>query len=276
MNQEYLDFAYSVALSAGRIALQQYRQTSASTKADGSEVTEADRQVESLMRTMIQRRYPAHDILGEELGNSSRTSGKHLWVLDPIDGTAWYTMGTPLFGNLVALLEDGEPIVGVIHLPALGETVCAAKGCGAWLSYGTSAPQRVHVASGVPLNQATVTASGVHRSDMLRSAKASGYPLRGIVQRAGKFRFYGDCVQHALVCAGHTHAAIDTIMHPWDSAAIIPCIEEAGGVVTTLDGHRDNVVFGGSLLTSCSAELHEEIIRCLGAGASTRPAELAA
>ncbi len=73
----------------------------------------------------------------------------------------------------------------------------------------------------------------------------------------------GDCLQHALVCRGKIHAAIDTVMQPWDIAALIPCVEEAGGVATTLTGDRKNVVFGGSLLTSCHPTLHERILESL-------------
>jgi histidinol-phosphatase len=265
MNQEYLDFAFSVAHSAGRLVLQHYRDSLVSMKSDGTEVTEADEQAEHLMRTMIERRFPSHDILGEELGYSGSAGGRHVWVLDPIDGTSWYAMGAPLFGNLVALLENGEPIVGVIHLPALGETVCAAKGYGCWFSDGMSAPERIQVSPDVPIGGATVTASGIHGSDFLNANGSPLCHLRDVMQSVAKFKFYGDCAQHVLVCRGHTHAAIDAFMHPWDSAAIIPCIEEAGGLVSTLDGRRENVVFGGSLLTSCSRSLHEQILQRISA-----------
>lgn len=276
MECEYLNFALSVALSAGRLVLHHYGNSRTFRKADGSEVTAADRLAEDLMRTMISRRFPSHHILGEELGHVGHADGAHVWVLDPIDGTSWFAMGAPLFGNLVALLEHGEPIVGVIHLPALQETLCAAKGLGCWFFSGASSPKRVRVSSPVPLSKAVVTASGTHGTD---TAPGSGpHHLSNVVSGAGKFRFYGDCVQHALVCRGTSHAAIDTFMQPWDSAAIVPCIEEAGGVVTTLQGERKNVVFGGNLLTSCHPSLHEEILRLLRVEnpLSNRPSEMAA
>ncbi len=266
MNGEFLDFAYSVADSAGRLVLQHYHSGSVWRKPDGSEVTEADLLAERLMRTMIERRFPSHHILGEELGYAGTLRGEYVWILDPIDGTAWYAMGAPLFGTLVALLEHGEPIVGVIHLPALGETVCAAKGRGCWFAEAGSTPKRVWVKEIASLEDATVTVSGVHSSDLVAAAGPPRFRLRGLMQKVSKFRFYGDCVQHVLVCRGLTHAAIDTVMHPWDSAAIVPCVEEAGGVVTTLDGKHTNVVFGGSLLTSSGDALHQEILQLVSKG----------
>jgi len=268
MIHEYLDFAVTVAQSAGRLVLQNYRGNFVCRKEDGSEVTEADVLAERLMRTMIERRYPSHHILGEELGYSGSLGGKYVWVLDPIDGTAWYAMGTPLFGTLVGLLENGEPIVGVIHLPALGETVCAARGHGCWSIEGASTPKRIHVSASVSIEDATVTASGVHGSDFLGNEGSSLFHLRSVMQSVPKFKLYGDCVQHVLVCKGLTHAAIDTVMKPWDSAAIIPCVDEAGGVVSTLDGRRSRVVFGGSLLTSCSPSLHQDILLRVRTGGS--------
>ena len=264
--KEYLDFALCVATSAGRLVLQQLKGGGVARNDDGSEVTDADREAESLMRTMIARRYPSHGILGEEFGEAEAADSGLLWVLDPIDGTAWYAMGTPLFGNLVALLEDGEPVLGVIHLPGFGETICAAKGHGCWSITGSSSPVRLRVMPCASLRHATVLASGIQRSEM-EGAKG-GYRLGGIVRAAQKFKFYGDCVQHAVVCRGDASAAIDTVMRPWDSAAIVPCVEEAGGVVTTLEGERHNVVFGGSLLTSSGPALHDELIRSLNAGRS--------
>ena len=81
-----------------------------------------------------------------------------------------------------------------------------------------------------------------------------------IIRSAKKFRFVGDCVQHMLVARGIIHAALDPLMQPWDSAALIPCLREAGGKVSTMDGDFENTVFGGSLITSCSARLHDELL----------------
>jgi histidinol-phosphatase len=168
----------------------------------------------------------------------------------------------PLFGTLIGLLVDGEPVVGVIHLPALGETVWATRGGGCWFGLAGSVekPQRVQVASPVPLERAFVSTTGTHGSDLRERPGEPCFQLGAVIRAAGRFRFVGDCMQHALVCRGRLHAAIDTIMSPWDTAALIPCLREAGAVATALTGEPDNVVFSGSLLASCDVNLHREIV----------------
>jgi histidinol-phosphatase len=195
------------------------------------------------------------------------------WVIDPLDGTTWFTLGVPIFGTLIALLEDGEPLIGVMHFPVTSETIYAGRELGCWLKRGDVMPVQVRVSSKVGLEQAVVSAAGVHSSNISTNSGEAPYNLTGLIHRAWKFRFCGDCLQHALVCRRRIHAAVDTLMQPWDSAAIIPCIEEAGGIVTTLSGERKGVVFGGNLLTSCDRSLHHEILELLQSN-EERPALL--
>ena len=108
-----------------------------------------------------------------------------------------------------------------------------------------------------------VSAAGVHSSNIHANSGQVPYNLTGPIRQAKKFRFCGDCLQHALVCRGRIHAAVDTLMQPWDSAAIIPCIEEAGGIATTLAVDRKGAAFGGNLLTSRDASLHQQILELL-------------
>lgn len=261
---EYLDFALELAKAADAQIMPFYQRSTVNLKQDGSEVTEADRKSETVMRNMITERYPIHAILGEEFGNSTVLETRHQWIIDPLDGTAWFALGLPIFGVLVALLENNEPILGVIHFPVLNETVYAAKGLGCWYKHGLDDPIQVKVNAEVKaLNHAMVSSSGVHHSDITHDAEQTPYGLTSVIRQAQKFRFCGDCMQHALVCRGNIHAAIDTVMQPWDIAAIVPCIEEAGGVVTSLSGKREGVVFSGSLLTSCNQALHDEILTLL-------------
>ena len=257
-----LEFALELAGVAEVEILPRFRRVTFSLKADGSEVTEADREAERAMREAIAGRFPDHAVLGEELGRSGSESASRCWVLDPVDGTLWFTLGVPTFGTLIGLLEDGEPLLGVAHFPALGDTVYAAQGQGCWLRRGKAAPERVRVAPCVPLRDAFVSAGGAHGSDILPEAGIA-VNLTALVRGARKLRFVGDCLQHALVCQGKLHAALDTIMNPWDIAALVPCVEEAGGVVSGLSGKREGVVFGGSLVTSCDTGLHGEVLAAL-------------
>ena len=258
--EDLLAFALELARAAEQVILPLYQRCAVSLKADGSEVTDADRGAEAVMRKMIADRFPTHAILGEEQGGGDEAASER-WILDPIDGTTSFAAGVPLFGTLVAYVEDGEPVVGVIHYPVLGETVFGARGLGCHFQGRGIPPVRVRVADPVPLREALVSATGVHGSDINPGAVA--YRLTPVIRRARKFRFFADCVQHGLVCRGNIHVAIDTIMQPWDIAALVPCIEEAGGVATTLDGRREDLVFGGSLISSCDRSLHDEVLGLL-------------
>lgn len=255
-----LQFALSLAEHAEREILARFPIEGVEWKTDGTEVTEADRAAEAVMRGLIVEKYPDDGILGEEGGETA--GGRRTWVLDPIDGTAWFGLGIPKFGTLVALLEDREPVLGVVHLPVTAETLYAERGGGAWYRRGTDDPRRVTVRRDITgLDAAFVSSAGVHNSEIMPGARTPPFRLTELIRRAARFRFVGDCVQHLLVAKGALHAALDPVMMPWDSAAIVPCIREAGGVASTMEGDERDVVFGGSLLTSCSSELHTEILR---------------
>src|SRR5215475_971286 len=118
---EILDFALVLSREAGQFILPRWKNVSVGHKADGSEVTEADQGAEQLLRRRIAERYPDHAILGEEFGGHCERDAEHLWLVDPIDGTASFAIGLPLFGTLLGYLHRGEPQVGVIGAHALGE-----------------------------------------------------------------------------------------------------------------------------------------------------------
>ncbi len=258
-----LDFALELARTAENRILPRYQGCDVMIKPDGSEVTVADREAETAMRDLICQRYPSHKILGEEYGSSSSEEADFLWVLDPIDGTASFTLGVPLFGTLVALLRRGNPVLGVIHMPVLRETTYAATGLGCWFRTADFEPVRLRVVKKETLGEAVVSAGGIHASDLQPETDRPRYRLSTYIQTARKFRFIADCAQHALVCRGRLQAALDPVMYPWDNAAIVPCIREAGGKATTVNGDEDNVVFGGSLLISCGEPLHTELVQVL-------------
>jgi len=261
--KELLDFSLELAMAAEAQIMPRYLNCAVGRKQDGSEVTEADRRAEEAIRELLARHCSSDGILGEEFGETDATSGDAQWVVDPLDGTAWFTLGVPLFGTLIARLEKGVPVLGVIHLPVTGETVYAGVGLGCWFKTHDQPPIQVRVASATTLTGAFVSASGVHSTGIQSGAGEVPYNLTDVIASSGKFRFCGDCLQHALVCRGRLHAAIDTLMKPWDIAAIIPCIEEAGGIASALSGERENIIRGGSLLTSCDGALHRSLIEML-------------
>ena len=253
-----LDLALDLAHTAEDEILPRFRSVSVTEKPDGTEVTEADREAERVMRERLADERPDHAVLGEEFGDSGPDDARYRWVLDPVDGTAGFTIGVPIFGTLVALLDDGEPVIGVIHFPAMEETVYAARGEGCWFRT-IDEEIDVTVDPVESLDDATVTTTALHSSDVTATPDQTPYRLTDLVRRAGKFRFVTDCLQHALVARGRTHAAVDTLMHPWDVAALVPCVREAGGVAQPLDPDADDVVFGGSLVTAGSESLLREV-----------------
>jgi histidinol-phosphatase len=264
-----LAFALRLGAAAADQILPRFPLCPVETKADGSVVTEADRHAEAAMRALIRANYPLHAILGEEEGETAGNE-EHQWVLDPIDGTASFALGIPKFGTLVALLEHGLPRVGVVHLPFTSETLYAERGAGCWYTRDDDEPEPVRVdASAATLETASISVAGVERSEIRPGELPPQYQLTGLLSQAKRVAFVGDCIQHMLVARGRIHAALDTVMSPWDSAALVPCIQEAGGVVSTASGVTENVTFGGSLLTSGNVALHEAILRSLNA--SSRP-----
>lgn len=272
MNSDRLHDLLAIALELAQVAereiLPHYQRCAVDLKADGSEVTQADRASEQAIRALLAQRCPSYAILGEEFGGERDAAQQ--WIIDPLDGTSAFALGMPLFGTLIAYAEHGEPLVGVIHFPVLGETVYAAKGLGCWFRRGDGEPQRVRVGAATRIEDAVISASGVHATDIHPDRHGTAYRLTPLLHRAKKFRVCGDCLQHALVCRGSVHVAVDTIMQPWDIAALVPCIEEAGGIATSLGGQREGIVFGGSLLASCGENLHREVLQVLNG--SPRPA----
>jgi myo-inositol-1(or 4)-monophosphatase len=220
-------------------------------KRDNSPVTRADREAETWMRERIGERFPEHGIIGEEHG-TTREDAEHLWVLDPIDGTRSFIAGVPLFGTLVALLRGTTPVIGVIHLPALGETLLGVEG-----RPTTFNGNPVRMRSSPSLERAILACTD-HR-------EAAGDPRRGknflgLVESVGTYRTWGDCYMYALLARGRADIAIDPVMNPWDIQALVPVIRGAGGVITDLEG---NAPERGDSILAASPGLHSRVLALL-------------
>lgn len=252
--------AISIAAEAGAIIQSWRRRIVTRFKPDGTEVTQADTEAETRIRERLEAAYPGTPILGEEFGGTAKPCAGDQWVVDPLDGTTPFSVGSPMYGTLIALLRDGEPVVGVIHLPALEETISAATGCGCWLEIDDAPPVRVRVSGVTRLQDAFASTSGLHATEIQAVDGVSPYNLASLTRRARKLRILGDCVQHALVCRGRVDLAVDAIMQPWDSAALIPCVREAGGCVADMRGGTDELVFAGSLVSASSPALLDQAL----------------
>src|SRR5580658_6436460 len=137
---------FAAVAASDRITLGHLNRVKTLHKADGSEVTMADRAAERLLRRHLRSAWPRDAVLGEEYGGELTRVGR-CWLIDPIDGTASYVLGLPMFGTLISLLIDGEPVFGCIHLSALRETTYAARGHGCWLKYEGASARRVRVSA---------------------------------------------------------------------------------------------------------------------------------
>jgi histidinol phosphatase-like enzyme (inositol monophosphatase family) len=219
-------------------------------KSDATPVTLADRGAEELMRRMIREKFPAHGIVGEEFG-SERADAEWVWVLDPVDGTKAFATACPLFGTLIALQHRGQPVLGAIHQPVLGQLVIG-DGRTATLN---GRPVRTRPTR--RLEDATLLTS-----DPLNPARhQNGAAFAALAARAKLVRTWGDCYGYLLVATGWADVMCDPILNPWDIAALIPVIRGAGGAISDWQG-RDPVG-AQSIVAAATPELHATVIAAL-------------
>ena len=235
------------------IALQHFRrEMGIQQKPDRSFVTVADTAVERVLRERIADAYPDHGVIGEEFGTQAGAAAVR-WYVDPIDGTHNYLRGVPIFGTLLAVERDGELQAAVISAPALGGRWYGWRGGGAWAqTLGDEAPRRIVVSGIGSLADASVLYTSRPMID--RSGLAPG--LDSLLERAWRDRGFGDFWSYTLVAEGAAEAMVEVGLKPWDAAAPMLLVEEAGGRVTDLDGRRS--VDAPSILAT-NGHLHEAV-----------------
>lgn len=240
-------FAQAIAKEAGDMAMDYFRQPQhlqTTYKPDHSPVTVADQAIEYFLRQHIQNTFPDHDILGEEYGKQAgRQSlrGKpadYLWILDPIDGTRSFAHGIPVFGVQVALIYRQQPIIGVIHLPALQEHIAAAEGQGCFWN-----GEKAHVSTNADVERLLVH---VHERELAREQAMALGPW---LQQVEHERNWGDCYSFVLAATGRVELAMDPRMQIWDSAPLPVLMKEAGGVFFDWQG-QDSIWTGSVVCTT--------------------------
>jgi histidinol-phosphatase len=258
-----LDFATRAAEEAGRITLRHFGTVAVEFKGDGSEVTQADREAEEFLRAAIAEAYPEDGIVGEEGEDVPGRSGRR-WILDPIDGTRSFASGVPLYGVLVALESGGEPVLGCCHFPAVGQTLSAARGGGAWFN-----GVRARVSDCDDLGAARLVTSGLeYWRTMAPEEGRQGW--QRLVERVRVARTWGDAYGYSLVATGRAELMADPAVGSyWDYAPMIPIFQEAGGRFTTLAGRR---VEGRTNGLASNGRLHEAAAACWGTEWSPRGA----
>lgn len=251
---DILTAADAFAREAGEITLRYFGGiVEHDAKGDGSPVTKADREAEQKIRSRIEERWPGHGIVGEEFG-VDREDAEVRWILDPIDGTRSFMRGVPLYGVLVGVEAAGEPIVGVAHFPALGETISAGRGFGCYLNNNPCAVSDVG-----ELDRSLVLTTDAER--ILSRPQGAGF--RKMMQGASFSRTWGDCYGHILVATGRAEIMVDPVLSSWDAGPLLTILEEAGGRFTDLEGVA--TVHGGSGI-STNGRLHDQVLKWLAEG----------
>ena len=248
----HLEAAVAAAREAGKIALGHFRTGLAvETKADRSPVTEADRACERRIVELLRERFPDYGFCGEELGEEAGRASRR-WIIDPIDGTKSFVRGIPFFATLIGLEEDGEVVAGVVHAPATGELLYAAKGEGAFDESG----RRLRVSAVDSLRESMVSFGG------LKIFRRAGYwpALERIVEQTARQRGYGDYLGSAAVIRGWSEAMVELEVKAWDLAPLKILVEEAGGRLTDVSGRA--TIYGGSAVVT-NGRIHEAVLQIL-------------
>lgn len=253
-----LALAVQTAKEAGLITLGYFRASDLDIelKCDDTPVTIADRRAEEHMRSRIQAALPDDGILGEEMPEHPGTSGFR-WILDPIDGTKSFIHGVPLYSTLIAVEYEGRSVLGVIRIPALDETVYAARGLGAWHLIADQPPRPARVSQ-----QRHLSKSLFVTSEVLSFDKTNRRPTYDRLQNAARLtRTWGDGYGYLMVATGRADLMVDPVMAIWDAAPMPPILEEAGGTFTDWAGKpthlaTEGVATNGLLLDQVLALTH--------------------
>jgi histidinol-phosphatase len=256
-----LQLARALADMADAISMDRFRANdlAVAMKPDMTHVTDADKAVEAAIRGALHDSRPADSVLGEEAGEQAGAEGSHRqWIIDPIDGTANYVRGVPIWASLISLAVDGVPVVGVVSAPALGKRWWGATGLGAFVdetigSTLSHSQRRIHVSQVAKLSDASMSLSAVNGWDA--AGRLDQFiALSRVVWRN---RDYGDMWPYMMVAEGLVDIAGEFDLKPWDMSALIPIVQEAGGRFTSADG-QDGPWNGSAIATN--GQLHPLVL----------------
>lgn len=248
--KELKTFCKDLSIVSGNVIKNYWRkEINIENKADSSPVTIADKKAEETMREMIMKTFPDHGILGEEFGEHN-ADAEYKWILDPIDGTKSFICGTVTFGTLIALLKNGEPILGVINQPILNEFLIGDN-----LTSELNGKQ-VRIRECNNLSDAVLLTTDQLNIEQYRDIKK----FDELIHKVKLYRQWGDCYGYYLVATGYADIMIDPIMNPWDLTALIPIIRGSGGTITDYYGNDPLV---GNSIVATGGKVHKEVIEIL-------------
>jgi histidinol-phosphatase len=230
--QKDLDLALELADIADAISLNRFRalDLNVQNKPDRSPVTDADRSVELALKELLSKKAPTDALIGEEFGNSGQS--ERTWIIDPIDGTANYLRGVPVWATLIALAVDGKPVVAVVSAPAMGRRWWAAPGVGAFTKEIDGTTRTLKVSEVSALENASLSYNNLQLWDQAGMLEE----LTSLSRKVWRTRAYGDFWSYMLLAEGAVDVVAEHDLKIYDIAALVPIVELAGGKFTALDG----------------------------------------
>jgi inositol-phosphate phosphatase / L-galactose 1-phosphate phosphatase / histidinol-phosphatase len=215
-------------------------------------VTVADKEIERLIRIEIEQRFPEHGIFGEEHGKMG-IDRDFVWVIDPIDGTQAFILGMPTFGTLVGLLHKGLPVAGVIAMPALDDIWSSSSGNTSLFNGSVCRTSEANKLEDVQLVSTSI--------DMFDGDNLDAF--NRLSDACKRRRFGGDCFSYGLLASGHVDLVVEADLQPYDYVALIPVIEQAGGVISDWDGRPLHLGSDGRVVAAATRQLHESALKVL-------------
>lgn len=254
-----VDFAHALADISGAAILPYFRKPLSVKNKAGSAgfdpVTAADRAAERAIRGAIRTRYPGHDVIGEEYGGVGR-GARYRWLIDPIDGTRAFIMGSPLWGTLIGLFDGPRPMLGLMDQPFTGERFWSDGRAARWRGPAGKA-RRLGTRACPSLEDAILTAT---HPELFAAGKEADR-FAAVRSRVRLMRYGGDCYGYCLLAAGFVDLIIEAGLKPYDIAPLIPIIEAAGGIVTTWDGEPASD--GGRIVAAGDRRVHAQALGIL-------------
>ena len=260
MGEEMTDADLALALrladAAGAAIRPLFRgEWSEERKADHSFVTEADRSAEAAMRAAIEAEFPADGIIGEEYGTRNEGAGRQ-WVLDPIDGTTSFIAGRPIFGTLIALLQDGWPVLGIIDQPIANER---------WVGrIGQPTQFNGKPARAKPLRELSDAVLATTSPHLFTNEEADAFMSVAKQVAQKKIIFGGDCYNYGLVASGHIDVVIEAGLKLYDYAALVPVVEGAGGMMADWQGNPLDAGSDGTVIALGDPARLEDVLEAMG------------
>ncbi|MDF2371078.1 MAG: histidinol phosphate phosphatase [Rhizobiaceae bacterium] len=252
--QELASEASRIVQDASAVALRYFRKKrlDVDAKADDSPVTIADRETELFIRKALEKAFPGHAIIGEEFGTEGDLSKKS-WIVDPIDGTRFFISGYPAFGMLLAHLDAGKPLIGLVQMPALSETYLGYHGGPATMN-----GQPIRTSTVTRLTEAKIFVNEAEKTFADDPDRFARLCTAGHTRRMSY-----DCYPHAMVAAGRIDAVTDMGLEPYDYLPLVALVEAAGGLMTDWSGAALSLNSDGRVLTAATPQLHQQMLQLL-------------